>query len=317
MNNQPLVSVGIPTFNRPEFLKKAIDSITNQTYKNLEIIISDNCSDSPEVEKFCTEYAKKDSRIKYFRHSENIGMALNGEFVLNQATGKYYMWCMDDDWLSENYIEESLNFMLNNSGYSLVFGDRYFYDADYNYVRHCLRMSYEQEDYTDRIIAYCDAAMKVSLSFGLTTTELAKAAYTTKNRMPEDWIFIFKWLLEGKAKYLDNIRYNAVNLGVSRDIESVKEFFKLPHLNAENYWETLATIVKDAILFDDFFIEKLDETKRTQLASTIYNHLIKNTFAGEEPPKTTKKELLKFMYKKPLFLFRKDFYKKLKEAFSK
>ena len=49
-NRQPLVSVGIPTYNRPELLRRAIDSIVNQTYENLEVIISDNATAGNTVE---------------------------------------------------------------------------------------------------------------------------------------------------------------------------------------------------------------------------------------------------------------------------
>ena len=47
---QPLVSVGIPTYNRPEGLRRTLECITKQTYKNLEIIVSNNCSSGPEIE---------------------------------------------------------------------------------------------------------------------------------------------------------------------------------------------------------------------------------------------------------------------------
>jgi len=52
-SNSPLVSIGIPTYNRPNELKIAIESIVNQKYNNLEIIVSDNCSSDPAVEKLC------------------------------------------------------------------------------------------------------------------------------------------------------------------------------------------------------------------------------------------------------------------------
>jgi glycosyltransferase involved in cell wall biosynthesis len=59
MENEPLVSVGIPCYNRPEGLKRTLECITGQTYKNLEIIVSDNCSPDPEVERVGREYASR------------------------------------------------------------------------------------------------------------------------------------------------------------------------------------------------------------------------------------------------------------------
>lgn len=62
-NRLPLVSVGIPTYNRPEGLRQTLECITRQTYKNLEIIVSDNCSLESETEAIVREFMAKDSHI--------------------------------------------------------------------------------------------------------------------------------------------------------------------------------------------------------------------------------------------------------------
>src|SRR3546814_10373744 len=77
----PMVSVGIPTFNRPVSLNKTLDNIRKQSYKNLEIIVSDNSSDDLRVGKIIKEHALYDNRIKSFRKDENIGEVANFEFV--------------------------------------------------------------------------------------------------------------------------------------------------------------------------------------------------------------------------------------------
>lgn len=105
MDHQPLVSVGIPTYNRPEGLRRTLKCITQQTYKNLEIIISDNNSSNSEVIKVLEEFRERDNRIKYFRQKENIGAAKNFNFVLKKATGIYFMWAADDDEWEEEFIK--------------------------------------------------------------------------------------------------------------------------------------------------------------------------------------------------------------------
>jgi glycosyltransferase involved in cell wall biosynthesis len=65
--DQPFVSVGIPTYNRPEGLRRTLECITQQTYGNLEIIVSDNGSPGRETEVVVREFRDKDSRIQYFR----------------------------------------------------------------------------------------------------------------------------------------------------------------------------------------------------------------------------------------------------------
>ena len=109
--DQPLVSVGIPTYNRPEGLRKTLECITGQTYQNLEIIISDNCSPSRETETVVQEFMGKDSRIQYFRQEENKGPTFNFQFVLEMATGEYFMWAADDDIFETFFIKRCLNEM--------------------------------------------------------------------------------------------------------------------------------------------------------------------------------------------------------------
>lgn len=116
MNNKkyPLVSLTIPTYNRPKWLKNALECAINQTYKNIEIILSDNCSEDPEVDKICKEYASKYPQIKHYRQESNIGAGLNGDFCVSKSTGKYIMGLCDDDSIAPTYIEKTLNKILSD-----------------------------------------------------------------------------------------------------------------------------------------------------------------------------------------------------------
>lgn len=89
MLDNPLVSVGIPTYNRPEGLRRTLECITGQTYKNLEIIVSDNCSPGPVNEKVVREFMARDRRIRYFRQDENKGAGFNFRFGLGQSSQTY------------------------------------------------------------------------------------------------------------------------------------------------------------------------------------------------------------------------------------
>jgi glycosyltransferase involved in cell wall biosynthesis len=116
-NSNPLVSVGIPTYNRVEALNSSIDCFTNQTYKNIEIIISDNCSPDPMY----YEIAKKNIQgVKFFRQDKNIGFKKNHDFVKQKANGKYFMWAHDDDVFPPDYIEVSVRHLEADPGAVLV-----------------------------------------------------------------------------------------------------------------------------------------------------------------------------------------------------
>lgn len=107
MNNfasQPLVSVGIPTYNRPEGLRRTLECITGQTYKNLEIIVSDNWSPTSETDLVANEFVARDPRVSYFKQTRNSGASENFRFVLRRARGKYFMWAADDDEWDRDFI---------------------------------------------------------------------------------------------------------------------------------------------------------------------------------------------------------------------
>lgn len=108
---QLLVSVGIPTYNNPEGLHRTLTLITGQTYKKIEVIVSDNCSPGDKIQKLVQEFIKKDQRIRYYRQEENKGPLPNFRFVLEKATGDYFMWASDDDLWEPDFISELIGLL--------------------------------------------------------------------------------------------------------------------------------------------------------------------------------------------------------------
>lgn len=104
-SSAPLVSVGIPTYNRPEGLRRTLEAMRQQTWQNLEIVISDNGSPDPGVEAVGRAAAAEDPRVRYFRQPQNQGPGFNFRFVLEQATGEFFLWAADDDSWEPFYIE--------------------------------------------------------------------------------------------------------------------------------------------------------------------------------------------------------------------
>lgn len=105
VQGDPLVSVGVPVYGRPELLKRRLANIVGQTYRNLEIIVSDNASPDPEMDLIARTFASSDPRIRYARQATNIGAGANFEFVLSGSTGRYFIWAADDDEWDENFLE--------------------------------------------------------------------------------------------------------------------------------------------------------------------------------------------------------------------
>ena len=113
-NNNFIVSIGLPIHNGEFFLKKRIDSILNQTFKNFELIISDNAS-TDQTRKICEEYAKQDSRIQYIRQKKNMGAIPNFKFVLQNAKGKYFVWAAVDDFWKPTFLSKNIEILESNT----------------------------------------------------------------------------------------------------------------------------------------------------------------------------------------------------------
>lgn len=111
---EDLVDVLVATYNTDAtYLKKQIQSILKQTYKNLHIYISDDCSTKPEIKEILKEFAQKDKRIKLFLQSQNLGYNKNFEFLLNQSTAEYITFSDHDDIWYLDKIEKSLQKLKN------------------------------------------------------------------------------------------------------------------------------------------------------------------------------------------------------------
>ena len=114
-DTQPLVSVGIPTFNRPQGLHRALQCIREQTYKNTQIIVSDNCTPGEEINNQMRAAVLDDVRIQYFRQTRNIGATANFEFVLEKSNGKYFFWMADDDLCDKYFVEKIVSALEQDS----------------------------------------------------------------------------------------------------------------------------------------------------------------------------------------------------------
>lgn len=106
-----LVSVIMPTFNTGRFLTRSIDSILCQTYANLELLITDDCSTDENTRRILNEYARRDSRVDVVFLKENHGSGYSRNESIRRARGRYITFCdSDDTWYPEK-LETQISFM--------------------------------------------------------------------------------------------------------------------------------------------------------------------------------------------------------------
>lgn len=104
IDSNPLVTVYIPTYNRVELLKRAVESVRQQTYKNLEIIIVDDCS-IDSTHDYLKKIAEQDARIRFFLKEKNSGACVSRNIAIENAKGEFITGLDDDDYFLERRIE--------------------------------------------------------------------------------------------------------------------------------------------------------------------------------------------------------------------
>lgn len=126
------IDVLLATYNGEKYLKQQIESILNQTYKNIHLIISDDKSQD-NTRKILEQYQKQDDRITVYFQEQNQGYIKNFEFLLKKVESNYYMLSDQDDvWLPEK-IEKSIE-TLKKEDADLVFGDLEVVDENLNTI---------------------------------------------------------------------------------------------------------------------------------------------------------------------------------------
>ena len=134
-NSQPLVSIVMPTYNHDKFIIEAIESVINQTYRNIELIIIDNYS-MDNTENIVKSYVSKDSRIIYKKHRNDGIIAISRNIGIKEASGNYIAFIDSDDFWLNNKIERVIEFFNKYPYVDLVCHDEFhIYENDKNSIK--------------------------------------------------------------------------------------------------------------------------------------------------------------------------------------
>lgn len=133
-NNLPLVSIVLPVYNTEKYITESVQSILDQTYKNLEIIIVEDGSQDNTL-KILQKFKNKDNRIKLVEHSKNYGLIKSLNDGLTFATGKYIARMDADDISKPERIQKQVEFLENNPDIYLVGTFAESIDEDGIYLR--------------------------------------------------------------------------------------------------------------------------------------------------------------------------------------
>jgi glycosyltransferase involved in cell wall biosynthesis len=108
MTTAPRLTIGLPVYNGENYLAESLDALLGQSYKDFELIISDNASTDGTAD-IGHRYVREDSRVRYIRQPVNVGLAPNHNVVVEQARGELFKWASNDDLYARDLVERCID----------------------------------------------------------------------------------------------------------------------------------------------------------------------------------------------------------------
>lgn len=160
------VSIGIPTFNRARSLPRALESACTQTFADVECIVSDNGS-TDETPQICAAFRARYPKLRVLRQPVNVGPTRNFRAVLEAATGDYFMWLADDDWLDPGFVAACMAQFAAQPRAAIVTGTTSFHDPAGAQVGEHRPAEFRQASALARVCRYFATVRDNSSFYGL------------------------------------------------------------------------------------------------------------------------------------------------------
>ncbi len=270
-NKEILVTVGIPTYKRPELLKNALNSLKMQSYKNIKIIIGVN-GNNDEIEKYKIIKSNfiNELNIEFYFHNKNIGAINNILYLLKICNTKYFMWLSDDDTISPKFIESSLNCLEKNSDAVTVMSTWELVYSN-NKTKKIIPSYFDQNSKLKRIINYCNITDD-AFFYGLhRTLNLKKCSFSNfwgpNSELISNWayVYLFDLVIQGK------ILFNPDKEAKWIDSDFGKKFYRKD--NGKKYKVIFQKFIKK-INIKYFYLLKLIKWKQYHYIPIILTFLI-------------------------------------------
>lgn len=216
MDTTPLVSVIVPVYNVEKYLLECIDSIKNQSYKNIEVfLIDDGSTDSSGA--ICENISKTDTRFKTY-HKENGGLSDARNYGIERANGKWLTFIDSDDFIASDYIEYLVNLAIQNNSKIVAGSHTIFYESGkrvYKGFEESSTSSFSQKEAINHILL--DDGLDLSAWAKLYSSELFKNIRYPKGLSFEDTATTYKLFFlcdkiisGGESIYNYRIRANSI-----------------------------------------------------------------------------------------------------------
>jgi glycosyltransferase involved in cell wall biosynthesis len=199
------VSIGMPVYNGAKWLPSTIRSVLAQTFRDFELVISDNAS-TDGTEAVCRDFAARDPRVRYSRNAENIGLANNFNRAFQLAQGTYFKWMSCGDLLEPRFVERCVAALDERRELVLVYpATRLFTDDPA--VGEDTRDTFDLDTNgpADRFERYTLSAKLNNIMHGLYRTDALGRTKLYRSFLAADYNMIAELILRGRVAQLDEV----------------------------------------------------------------------------------------------------------------
>ena len=231
----PLVSVRIVCYNQKDFIKEAIDSVLEQDYPNIEIIIADDCSTDGTVD-ILLEYQKKyPEKIVLALSDKNKGITKNINSGLRLCKGKYIAGLGGDDLMLHGKIRKQVEYMENHPECTICYHNLDVFNSNTNKTLYFFNEKVHYEGAAEVLIKY--GTFNGACSNMVRASKIPQNGFNNALPVAADWLFWCECLLNGgEIHYIDEIlgRYRRHNNNITKKVMNTINNATLDHLNTAN-----------------------------------------------------------------------------------
>ncbi len=201
--SKPKISILLPVYNTPEkFLRRAIDSVINQIYKNWELCIADDASNDENIKLILEEYKKKDKRIKVIYREKNGGISVASNTALKMVTGEFIGVLDHDDIYWPNALFETVKVLNEHPKADLIYSDEDKIDENENHSGPFFKPDYSPDLLLSMMYMTHFLALRKSLADKI-------GLFNEKYPGTQDWDYILRTVEQTKEVYhIPNILYS-------------------------------------------------------------------------------------------------------------
>lgn len=237
----PKVTVGMPVLNGGELFERALQSILNQSYQDIEILISNNAS-TDQTGGVCERYALLDSRIRYVQQRETIPCLQHYEYLVKEARGEYFFWAPHDDWWDKDFIVNAITALDSSPSAVAAMGRVQYRQPDGGLLwEDKPPYGLDGADVMQRLRHYFSVPITDMLYYAVVRTNVLKRAPFVTSICPEKGIILYM-IISGAICDVEGMIYN--NQLAQKSEKQVLEVFGLPNWNLRYEAQVFKTGIK-------------------------------------------------------------------------